>query len=58
MGAAGAASATPEKLTVPSAANMPPIARSRPMSPTRFMTNAFFDATAYSGTWFQKPMSR
>ncbi len=29
-----------------------------PMSPTRFMMNAFFAATAFGVEWFQNPMRR
>ena len=39
-------SATPVKETVPMVANAIMIAKDNPMSPTRFITNAFLDAVA------------
>ena len=44
-----ACSATPLKVTVPNAAKAIMIANESPMSPTRFMTKAFFAAVAYAG---------
>ena len=49
---------TSEKDTDWKEATIPIMAISMPMSPTRFMTNAFLAATAFAGTWFQKPISR
>ena len=49
---------TSEKDTEWKDATIAIMAISMPMSPTRFMTNAFLAATAYAGTWFQKPISR
>ena len=44
--ARGAASAIPENDVVPSVANAIMMAKESPISPTRFMMNAFFDAVA------------
>ena len=49
---------TSAKVTEWKEATIAIMAMSMPMSPTRFMMNAFFAATALAGTWFQKPMSR
>ena len=49
---------TSPKVTDPTCATMAPIARRRPASPTRFITNAFLAAVAYTGLWFQNPISR
>ena len=43
------ASLTPLKETVPRVAKAIMMAKERPISPIRFMTNAFFDAVAYAG---------
>ena len=43
------ASFTPAKETVPRVANAIMMAKESPMSPIRFMTNAFFEAVAYAG---------
>ncbi|CPU67823.1 Uncharacterised protein [Mycobacteroides abscessus] len=56
--ASGTRANTVLKSSAPNVANMSIIATMRPMSPTRFMTNAFFAATAYARLWFQNPMSR
>ena len=52
------ASFTPAKETVPRVANAIMMAKESPMSPIRFMTNAFFEAVAYAGFWFQNPINR
>ena len=44
-----ACSLMPSKETVPIVAKAIMIAKESPMSPIRFMTNAFFDAVAYAG---------
>ena len=49
---------TVAKSTPPNVASMNIIAAMRPMSPTRFMTNAFLPATAFGRWWSQNPMSR
>ena len=49
---------TTEKDTEWKEATIAIMAISMPMSPTRFMMNAFLAATAFAGTWFQKPISR
>ena len=46
---------TVAKSTAPNVANMSPSATSRPMSPTRLATNAFFAATAYGGAVVPEP---
>ena len=51
-------SATPTNETVPMVAKAIMIANDNPISPTRFITNAFLDAVAYAGFWFQKPINR
>ena len=51
-------SSIPAKETLPNVAKAIMMAIDRPKSPTRFMTNAFFAAVAYSGFWFQKPINR
>ena len=43
------ASFTPSNETVPMVAKAIMIAIVRPISPTRFITNAFFEAVAYAG---------
>ena len=53
-----ACSETPAKVVVPRVANAIMIASERPISPTRFITNAFFEAVAYAGFLFQKPIKR
>src|SRR6476646_5089274 len=58
LGADDEASATPAIVTVPNVANITMIAMDSPTSPTRLTMNAFLAAVAYSGRWFQKPMSR
>ena len=40
---------TPANETVPRVANEIMMANESPISPTRFMTNAFLDAVAYAG---------
>ena len=47
--ACGTPAATPVNETEPNCAKAIMIARERPISPTRFATNAFFAATAYVG---------
>ena len=49
---------TSEKVTEPKGTNISMIARLRPTSPTRLMTNAFFAAAAAVGLTCQKPISR
>ena len=53
-----ACSFIPAKETVPTVAKAIMIAKESPMSPTRFITNAFLEAVAYAGFWFQKPINR
>ena len=53
-----AAAFTPVNETVPIVANAIMMAKESPMSPTRFMINAFLEAVAYAGLWFQKPIKR
>ena len=43
------ASFTPTNETVPSVANAIMMAKESPISPIRFITNAFFEAVAYAG---------
>ena len=43
------ASLTPAKETVPRVANAIMMAKESPMSPIRFITNAFLEAVAYAG---------
>ena len=56
--ACGAPAATPAIETVPKTENMTMMATDSPKSPTRLTTNAFLAAVAYSGVWFQNPISR
>ena len=56
--ALSASSFTPLNETVPSDAKEIMIAKERPMSPIRFITNAFLEAAAYAGFLFQKPINR
>ena len=47
--ARSAASFTPSNETVPIVAKAIMMANDNPISPTRFITNAFFEAVAYAG---------
>ena len=53
-----AASFTPLNETVPIVAKAIMIAKESPISPTRLAINAFFEAVAYAGLWFQKPINK
>src|SRR5664279_6043141 len=53
-----APAATPAMDTVPKVANITMMASDSPTSPIRLTTKAFLAAVAYSGLWFQNPISR